>query len=91
MRTTACAALVAFFVATGCVRIGEPSKEERDQLAKWSARVSETDRVEVRREADRHTEWMEKKKTQFMIEQYRERYRDAKAAEARRAATRPAG
>ena len=61
-------------VTTGCVSVGEPTPQEKKQLAAWSAVVTEKDREEVRREADRHTEWMERKKVQWMIGEYRSRY-----------------
>jgi hypothetical protein len=80
-----------FFIATvsaGCTHVGEPTSQEKKQLASWSAVVSEKDRLEVRREADRHTEWMERRKVQWMIGEYRARYENSRRAAAARAATR---
>lgn len=70
----------------GCLRVGEPTPDERQQLQSWSAAVSDTDRVDVQREANTHTEWMERKKAQWMIGEYRARYARARAKAARRAA-----
>ena len=87
----ALAVLIFTIIGGGCVHVGEPTPEERAQLTKWSNAVSEQDRTEVRREADMHTEWMERKKTQWMISEYHARYERARAKQARRdAATRSA-
>ncbi|MBC8105332.1 MAG: hypothetical protein H7Z14_01985 [Anaerolineae bacterium] len=79
-------ALSFTIMASGCMRMGEPTSDERAQLTTWSKVVSDQDRTDVRREADTHTEWMERKKTQWMIGEYRSRYEKARAKQARRAA-----
>lgn len=82
---TIVAALVALLLIAGCMRMGEPTADERAQLASWSKAVSDQDRAEVQREANTHTEWMERKKSQWMIGEYRARYAKARAKAARRA------
>jgi hypothetical protein len=77
---------LACFVIVGCMRIGQPTSEERAELATWSKAVSDQDRIEVSREAATHTDWMERKKTQWMISEYRARSEKARAKQARRAA-----
>ncbi|CAN5408558.1 hypothetical protein BH09PLA1_BH09PLA1_01580 [soil metagenome] len=77
---------VVWCVLAGCLRMGDPTPQERQQLQKWGDSVSDSDRAEVRHEADKHTEWMERKKTQWMIAEYRSRYAKAKSREDRRAA-----
>jgi len=71
---------------SGCQHLGDPTPDERRQLATWSAAVSDQDRAAVQREASQHTDWMERKKTQWMIGEYRSRYAKARTKEARRAA-----
>lgn len=78
--------LVTFTSLAGCLRVGEPLPDERRQLEQWSAAVSADDRLAVQREANQHTDWMERKKTQWMIGEYRSRYAKARTREARRAA-----
>ena len=78
---------VILVLLIGCARIGEPSRDEREQLEAWSKLVTPKDREEVTRAADAHTDWMEKRKVQYMIGQYRARYLRARE---RQAATRPA-
>jgi hypothetical protein len=73
-------------IASSCVRLGEPTSQERAQLARWSNVVTDEDRADVRREADTHTEWMERKKAQWMISEYRSRYAKARAKATPRAA-----
>jgi hypothetical protein len=58
----------------GCLRVGQASDDEKQQLAAWSAVVTDKDRAEVQRTASLHTEWMEKKQVQWMIQQYKTRY-----------------
>jgi hypothetical protein len=69
--------LVSAILLTSCVRIGEATSDEKKQLDAWSKLVTEKDRAEVRRAADAHTDWMEKKKVQWMTQQYRARYNRA--------------
>src|SRR3954452_19395415 len=80
------AGLMIALASGGCLRIGEPTPDERRQLQTWSAAVSDEDRAAVQREANTHTEWMEKKKTQWMPTEYRSRYAKARAKATRRAA-----
>jgi hypothetical protein len=84
LLTLACAILVT--CAAACLRIGEPTSDERRQLQQWSAAVSDQDRTAVEREAATHTEWMERKRTQWMITEYRARYMRQRTKDARRAA-----
>jgi hypothetical protein len=74
---------IALLVVAGCMRMGEPTDDERAQLATWSAAVSDQDRAQVAREVNTHTDWMERKKTQWMIDEYRRRYSHARAKQAR--------
>jgi len=81
------AAISAALCATaGCLHVGEPTPDERRQLQTWSAAVSDEDRAAVQREANAHTEWMERKRTQWMITEYQSRYAKTRAKAARRAA-----
>ena len=88
MKFLISAVLLIATVSSSCTHVGEPTSQENKQLAAWSAVVSEKDRIEVRREADRHTEWMERRKVQWMIGEYRARYENSRRAAAARAATR---
>ncbi|MGH7177788.1 MAG: hypothetical protein ACREJC_10440 [Tepidisphaeraceae bacterium] len=83
-------ALLACLTFVGCVTVGQPTPQERDQLEKWSKLVTPVDRAAVESEAAEHTDWMSRKKTQWMIDQYRACYERAQArAAATRASTRP--
>lgn len=85
------AALVTLLTLPGCLRVGQASSEERAQLDAWSKAVTQKDRDEVTRQASLHTEWAEKKKVQWMTQQYRARFNRAqnKKAATQAAATRP--
>jgi hypothetical protein len=64
----------------GCLRVGQASRDELAQLDYWGKLLPDRDRAAVQREADQHTDWMPKKKVQWMTMQYRARYRRAQAA-----------
>src|SRR3954466_13969347 len=86
-KLSICLAL-AGILGVGCVRVGQPSPDDQAQLAKWSQLVSPKDRAEVERTAASRTDWMEKKKVQWMTTQYRTRYN---RQQAKKATTQAAG
>lgn len=80
--------LVALLILiSGCLRVGQASPDEKQQLDAWANVVTPKDRDEVTRQASQHTEWAEKKKVQWMTQQYKARY---SRAQNKKAATRAA-
>jgi hypothetical protein len=74
-------------VMNGCLSVGQASPDEKQQLDAWAKVVTPRDRDEVTRQASQHTEWAEKKKVQWMTQQYKARYN---RAQTKKAATRAA-
>src|SRR4051812_46887811 len=89
-RSCTSAILCAALTFAGCLSVGQASTDELAMRDAWGKQVSTKDRAEVQREVDQHTDWMEKKKVQWMTMQYRARYNRARAKAAAAAATRPA-
>lgn len=79
--------VILLLVPGGCLRVGQASDDEKAQLAAWSKVVTQKDRDDVTRQANSHTEWAEKKKVQWMTQQYRARFN---RAQNRKAATQAA-
>jgi hypothetical protein len=65
-------ALVGF----GCLRgdLGQPTDQEITQMQAWSEVVTPQDREQVTREANQHTDWLERRKVQFITGEYKRRY-----------------
>ena len=74
--------VILLLPAGGCLRVGQASDEEKSQLAAWSNVVTQKDRDDVTRQAGLHTEWAEKKKVQWMTQQYKARFNRAQSKKA---------
>jgi hypothetical protein len=64
------------------MRVGQASPEEKSQMDAWANVVTQKDRDDVTRQAHMHTEWAEKKKVQWMTQQYKARYNRAQTKKA---------
>jgi hypothetical protein len=54
--------------------IGKPTDQEIAQMQAWAAVVTPQDREQVTREANQHTDWLERRKVQFITGEYKRRY-----------------
>ena len=68
------AGLLVFLPA--CAQVPPATREEIKLRDDWAARVFPPVRQQVIEDADRHTNWGEKRKIQYEIERYQHAYRD---------------
>jgi hypothetical protein len=65
------------FIGGGCFfssDVGKPTEQELTQMQAWAEVVTPTDREQVTREANQHTDWAERRKVQFITGEYKRRY-----------------
>ena len=72
-----------------CAHLPPASQEEIYARDQWAQKVSPTVRQQVHAEAERHTNWGEKRKVQFEISRYQHVYQQEQK-KTRATATRPA-
>jgi hypothetical protein len=62
-------------IVAGCRGdVGKPTDQEVAQMQAWAAVVTPQDREQVTREANQHTDWLERRKVQFITGEYKGRY-----------------
>jgi hypothetical protein len=67
--------LAGGLVVVGCGgQVGQPTDQEIQQMQAWSEVVTPLDREQVTREANQHTDWLERRKVQFITGEYKRRY-----------------
>jgi hypothetical protein len=69
---TICA--VAALASSSCTPIPPATPQERSVRDQWAAKVSPEARQQVMAEADRHTNWGEKRKIQYEIDRFQKIY-----------------
>ena len=70
--------------------VGKPTDQEVTQMNAWAEVVTPKDRLDVTRQANQHTDWMERKKVQWITGEYVRRYNKEKGKSlGTRALTRP--
>ncbi len=89
MRTASCILLCLCLIGCGGT-VGQPTDTEVQQMNAWAEVVTPKDREEVTREANQHTDWMERRKVQWITGEYVKRYSKGRGhASTTRSATQP--
>jgi hypothetical protein len=73
-RRSLLAIAAAVAMAVSCTPVPPATAQERSARDQWAARVSPQARQEVMAEADRHTNWGEKRKIQYEIDRFQKIY-----------------
>ena len=85
--------LLSVALLVSCTGVPAASKDEIYARDQWAQKVSPTVRQQVHAEAERHTNWGEKRKVQFEISRYQHAYQQEQKkgrASTTRSATAPA-
>jgi hypothetical protein len=67
--------VIGAFLGLGCQGdVGKPTDQEITQMQAWAEVVTPKDREQVTREANQHTDWLERRKVQYITGEYKRRY-----------------